>query len=243
MYRHVTAAVVAIAIALWSAIATGCAGVSAELDPRLPVAGIDISAHNGPVDFEAVRADSVDFVLIKATEGATFKDTAFYTNHSRALAAGLHVGAYHFFRFETNGLMQALNLLNSVRGLHLDLPLIIDIEEWGNPNACPTPQIVGRLREMLSYLESQGYPVMLYTNRDGHARFIRNQLERYPLWICSFTDPPLDQGNDRVIIWQYSHNGQVAGVNGPVDRNSFMGTRDQYRQWLKSLTFPPQYYE
>lgn len=203
--------------------------------------GIDVSAHNGAIDFHAVRADSVDFVLIKATEGGTFKDSAFHSNIEKAIDAGLHVGAYHFFRFETNGLMQALNLINSVRGHHLDLPIAIDIEEWGNPNVCTTSEIMGRVREMADYLQAQGYPVMIYTNRDGYERFVLNQLERLPLWICSFTTPELPSRNNMLKIWQHTHRGRIRGIKGNVDRNAFMGSRTEYQQWLNSLTFPPQY--
>lgn len=233
----------ALAIVCSVCFATACSAEQQAVQPDYPVNGIDISAHNGEIDFEAVSADSIDFVLIKATEGGTFKDPSFHDNHAKASDAGLKVGAYHFFRFETNGMMQALNLLNSVRGRHLDLPLVIDIEEWGNPNTCPTPEILGRLREMVDYLQSQGYPVMIYTNRDGYERFVENQLDRYPLWLCSFTDPPLPEGSQEVTVWQYSHRSKVNGISGDVDRNAYVGTREEYEQWLNSLTFPPQYNE
>lgn len=229
------------AICLATAI-SACGESQTTPTPSYEVCGIDISAHNGDIDFEAVRGDSVDFVIIKATEGATFKDPMFAVNIANAMQAGLKVGAYHFFRFETNGMMQALNLLNSVRGRKLDLPLIVDVEEWGNPVEASTADILGRVREMTDILESNGYPVMIYTNRDGYERFINNQLERYPIWICSFSDPPLPEGSD-AAIWQYSHDGKVSGVKGNVDRNVYMGTRDQFDQWLESLTFAPQYYE
>ncbi len=230
-------------ISLWCCLTTACSTEKAAVEPKLPVNGIDISSHNGKIDFKAVRADSIDFVIIKATEGSTFKDPSFQANHANAIKAGLKVGAYHFFRFETNGQLQALNFIKAVRGRHLDLPLIIDIEEWGNPEPCPTSEIMGRLNEMIGYLESQGYPVMVYTNLDGYERFVENQLERIPLWICSFSNPPLPKKTDRVTLWQYSHTGSVHGINGDVDRNAFMGQRDDYVKWLNSLTFPPQYYE
>lgn len=233
----------ALPILCWACLAMSCSSEQQALCPDYPVGGIDISAHNGDIDFDAVRADSIDFVLIKATEGGTFKDPAFHDNHAKAVDAGLKVGAYHFFRFETNGKMQALNMLNSVRGRHLDLPLVIDIEEWGNPNTCSTSEIMGRLREMVDYLQSEGYPVMIYTNRDGYQRFVENQLERFPLWLCSFSDPPLPAGGRDVTVWQYSHRSAVGGISGNVDRNVFVGTRQQYEQWLNSLTFPSQYNE
>ncbi|MDE6309419.1 MAG: hypothetical protein K2L81_04415, partial [Muribaculaceae bacterium] len=110
---NVSATLTMLLIAAWCALTTACSSGQVVVEPNLPVNGIDISSHNGKIDFEAVRADSIDFVIIKATEGSTFKDPAFHTNHTNALKAGLKVGAYHFFRFETNGQQQALNLIKA----------------------------------------------------------------------------------------------------------------------------------
>lgn len=70
---------------------------------RYEVRGIDISAHNGPIDFERIRNEGIDFVFMKASEGSGFKDVAFFDNYRNARKAGLKVGAYHFFRFDEIG--------------------------------------------------------------------------------------------------------------------------------------------
>ncbi|MDE6541089.1 MAG: hypothetical protein K2L74_03660, partial [Muribaculaceae bacterium] len=59
---------------------------------RYPMRGIDISAHNGLVDFRRVAADSVAFVFLKASEGDSFRDATFDDNYFRARQAGLAVG-------------------------------------------------------------------------------------------------------------------------------------------------------
>lgn len=99
---------------------------------EFPVRGIDISSHNGSVDFDRAASMGFRFVIMKASEGSDFKDAAFIDNIRRAREAGLKVGVYHFFRFDADGRMQALNLLHSVRGRRLDMPLVIDLEEWGD---------------------------------------------------------------------------------------------------------------
>lgn len=64
---------------------------------RFPITGIDISSHNGDIDFDRLVRDSIDFVMIKATEGTTFKDSRFQSNYRQARDAGIKaVGAYHF---------------------------------------------------------------------------------------------------------------------------------------------------
>lgn len=196
---------------------------------RFEIIGIDVSAHNGDIDFAQVAADGISFVIIKATEGGTFKDKKFVDNLRRAREAGLKVGAYHFFRFDTPGYMQGLNFLNSLRSRELDLPLVIDIEEWANPNSQPTPMVLNRLSEMIDHLESHGHRVMLYTNKNGFARFVRGRLEGYPLWVCSLVDEPKDID---WTLWQGTHNGRVKGIDHPVDINAFSGSAADWERFI-----------
>lgn len=196
-----------------------------------PIKGIDISAHNGPVDFDALTGDSIDFVLLKASEGTAFKDANFHANYRLARRAGMTVGAYHFFRFDASGYMQALNFLHSVRGKQLDLPLVIDIEEWTNPDDRTTLAIIKQLRQLIEMLEQAGYNVMLYSNKDGYNRFIRGNFDRYPLWIASLTDTPT--GNWQ--LWQYTHRGAVKGIDSRVDINTFNGSRSSWLDWLDEI--------
>ncbi|MCM1517346.1 MAG: hypothetical protein NC117_01715 [Pseudoflavonifractor sp.] len=189
---------------------------------RYPIRGIDISGHNGTVDFERVKADGIEFVVIKASEGATFKDNRFHDNYRKARDAGLKRGAYHFFRFDVDGKLQGLNFIHSIGGKVLDLPPVIDIEDYNNARNIPTSLIVSRLQSLIDHIESRGYKVMLYTNKNGYNRFLRGRFEEYPLWICSFTDPPIDR-HRHWTLWQYSHWGRVDGCSGVVDLNTFNG--------------------
>lgn len=190
---------------------------SAVPDPTVyTTRGVDISAHNGDIDFERVAADGIDFVLIKATEGTDFKDRNFNTNYRLARRANLRTGAYHFFRFDTDGRLQAINLLHSTRNLPLDFPLIIDVEEWGNPDAIATSEIIGRLRDMIAHLRYFNRDIIIYTNKDGYDRFIHGNFDDYPLWLCSFTD--IDP-SIKWHMWQYTHRGRVDGISGHVDIN------------------------
>lgn len=235
-----TARAIATALVLFTGIAIIAVAAARIMRPRpdhvdpdrsrYPIRGIDISAHNGIIDFTRVAADSITFVYIKASEGDTFRDAAFTDNHARALAAGLHVGAYHYFRFDCEGWRQAANLLRAVGNLPLDLPLAIDLEEWRNHPATPTGEVIVRLHGMVDYLRGAGRRVIIYTNKSGHHRFIRAHFDDLPLWICSFTDPPLPQAD--WTLWQHSHKGHISGIPGPVDLNTFCGDTLAFRRWL-----------
>lgn len=193
-----------------------------------PVRGVDVSAHNGDLDFGQMRADGVAFAYIKATEGTDFIDRNYVANTTGARRAGVPAGAYHFFRFDTDGELQALNFISALRGRRFALPPAVDIEESGNPEGYATASILERLQLMLATMEAHGYHPVLYTNKDGYYRFIRGNFDSYPLWICSFSDPPLDR-HRQWVLWQYTHRGHVAGVPRVVDLDAM--TADQAARW------------
>lgn len=108
------------------------------VDPeKYPVRGIDISSHNGNIDFNKVAASGIEFAFIKATEGGDFKDKNFRANFNRAKSAGLKTGVYHFFRFDRDGVEQAINLLKTVGSRKPELGIVIDVEKTGIPTAYP----------------------------------------------------------------------------------------------------------
>lgn len=195
------------------------------------VYGIDISSHNGNIDLqEASRV--VDFVFIKATEGATWKDDRFEDNYHAAKKAGLKTGAYHFFRFNRSGEAQAVNVMEAIAGKDLDFPLVIDVEEHGN-NVDIEPQIViNRLTDMVKLLQRRNIDIMFYTNKKGYYKYISDHFAAYPLWICSFSDPPIGR---EWTFWQYSHEGTVAGYKQEVDLNVYNGDAEQFEAFIEAF--------
>lgn len=238
--RRIAIAIVAVtgllvaALALWRVLRVR--EPHADIDrSRYPIAGVDISAHNGVVDFDSLAAAGIDFVYLKASEGVSFRDCAFMRNYERARAAGMAVGAYHFFRFDCDGALQCMNFLRATEGLKLDLPPAIDVEEWGNAPIAGTDIVRERLGSFAALIRATGRDVMIYTNKQGHARFVRGAEwagESPEIWICSFTTPPL--GREHWRLWQHSHIGRLPGVKGVVDLNTFNGDRRQWEAWVDS---------
>lgn len=229
-----TGVLVVLALGLWQALLPRVAHVDIDKS-RYPVTGVDLSAHNGRVNFDTLSAAGVDFVYLKASEGESFKDAAFVSNYAAARRCGIPVGAYHFFRFDRDGARQARNFLAATIGCCLDLPMVVDVEEYGNPAGVSTEMIRTQLQLMVATLRQAGRKVMIYTNKNGHARFVRHVFDSAvaddpELWICSFTDPPL--ARHPWILWQHSHRGTIPGVDGPVDLNTFNGDRIAWDTWL-----------
>ncbi|MDE6093757.1 MAG: hypothetical protein K2F61_03145 [Muribaculaceae bacterium] len=184
-----------------------------------PVRGIDLSHHNGMVDMNAF-ADKIDFLYLKASEGATWRDPMYNTYYSQAKTAGIPVGAYHFFNFTIDGRLQAENFLWHTHHHSLDLPPVIDVETHTQASQ-PDRLTVARLTDMINALREAGHDPVIYTHRYGVSRFI-DRLDINPkprLWISSFTDPPLPDSTGW-IIWQYSNVGTLPGISGDVDLNA-----------------------
>lgn len=197
---------------------------------QFPVCGIDVSHHNGPIDFESVSRDNVDFVYIKATDGVGDVDERFERNFIDAKRAGLKVGVYHFFRYHRGGRQQAETLLHAIKGLDADLPLAIDLEDDSNRSG-HEEDIVPRLRTMIHALRDAGYRVIIYANQNQYEDYIRNNFNDVELWLASSRAPSNDY--DPRTIWQYSHRGRVDGIYGNVDLNAFVGSRSKFDSWAR----------
>lgn len=205
---------------------------------RYPVAGIDVSKHNGKIDFEKVAGDDYQFVFIKASEGKTYRDDGFDRNYREAREAGLKVGAYHFFRKNRTGREQADNLLDALKDKTLDLPLVIDLEDdWGNGATTSRETALQRVLEMIEILKDKGYDVMIYTNMDGYEKYYKGMLGDHDLWLCSFTSPDLLKDKPH-RFQQFSHQGSVAGVKGEVDLNVWRGSKRQWQSYLENVSQP-----
>ena len=105
-----------------------------------PVKGIDVSAYQGEIDWEVLAKQDILFAYIKATEGSSYVDEYFNTNFENANKTNLKVGAYHFFSYDSSGLAQAENFINTAEKRDDSMPPVIDIEFYGDketnlPNA------------------------------------------------------------------------------------------------------------
>lgn len=191
---------------------------------RFPVRGIDVSHHQGKIDWQRVAADDVAFAVIKATEGGDHVDDAFATNLSEARAAGLAVGAYHFFTFCRPGADQAKNFISVVPRDQPLLPPVVDIEFGGNCPQRPSPeQLQAELSAFLGPVEAAfGKTAIVYVTDDA-AEAYAGQIAGRPHWRRSLALRP---SHDNWIYWQYHNKGRVDGIEGDVDLNVLQGRQE-----------------
>lgn len=199
---------------------------------RYLIWGIDISAHTGQINWEVVKEHNIDFIYVKASEGATRKDKRFQENAKGARNAGIPVGAYHFFNFNRDGHRQADNFLSTIKDFEFDLPPVVDVEEWGNVVRRPKKQIVDDLVEFVKMVEREtGKKVLIYTNKDTYKHYIKDNFPDHDIWICSFDHTP--KIDKRWTFWQYHHHGRLKGIQGKVDFNVFYGNTLEWKDYLQ----------
>ena len=190
-----------------------------------PVQGLDVSHHQGDIDWPAVAAAARHrFVWIKATEGGDWVDTRFQANWDGAQAAGLLVGGYHFFTFCRTGAEQADNFLRTVPRVPGTLPPVIDLEFGGNCSRRPSrDELLPEITHFLTRLEAHyGTQPILYTTRDFQQAYMAPALRAWPLWTRSIVRRPAPE--PAWLIWQFSNRGRVPGISTFVDENVFAGS-------------------
>ena len=197
---------------------------------RYPVRGIDVSHHQGAIDWRAVASDDVAFAYLKASEGGDHRDRRYAQNRRDARAAGLAVGAYHFFTWCKPGAEQARNFIDAVPRDADALPPALDLEFGGNCGRSPSGAELRR--ELDAYLTAveaaYGKPVLLYVTPEFLAAH-RGDLPPHALWRRSIVRLP-DAGTPWAF-WQYHNRGRVRGIAGPVDLNVFEGDAAAFARW------------
>ena len=195
---------------------------------RYPVRGIDVSHHQGRVDWPAVAGDHVQFAYLKASEGADHRDTSFRRNAVAARAAGLKVGAYHFLTLCRSGAEQAENFRAATEGLATQMPPAIDLEFGGNCAARPTREAFEQ--ELAAFLRQLDRKPVLYVTPEFYAAYVAGgHYADRPIWFRDLVGGLDAPKGGRVLIWQFAARARVDGIHGPVDLNAFVGSCAAFR--------------
>lgn len=175
---------------------------------------IDISKHNGNIDFAKVKASGIGGVIIRAGYGKSVsqKDQKFEANYKDATAAGLHVGAYWYSYATTaeEAKEEANCFLQCISGKRYSLPVYLDIEEQASQKNAA--EIVKAFCETV---ESGGYFVGVYASKSYFESYVKNAAKPYTLWVAQWGNACTYSGN--YDMWQYSSTGSVPGISGNVD--------------------------
>ena len=221
------------------------------------IRGLDLSHWNADekIDFVALKANGIDFVILKVTEGISFVDNTFQSKYIAALAAGLIVMPYHFFRGNYGGADQAKHCIDTLRELgFLDVIAYITII-WGDVESSDGVSISTRRNRLLAFLqtiEEKGFQAGVYSSPGYWNELIGTVtwITNYWQWVAHWTNVatptlPANWTFDKTKFWQ---NGiypahwwveEVIGAEGNVDHNYFYGTLEDLKKLLKFQDTPP----
>jgi lysozyme len=204
------------------------------------VKGVDVSSYQGEIDWPLLAGQDIRFAFIKATEGSGHTDPSFKKNFEEAGSAGLRIGAYHFFSFDSGGGTQADNYIAAVPKTSGMLPPVIDVELYGaNVADPPDKETVHReLSVLLSRLETwYGAKPILYADESMYRTYIAGAFDGYDLWIRNTRSRPFPGFGRGWTFWQYTGSAVLDGYYGAekhIDMNVFNGSLQQFEAYPES---------
>ena len=195
------------------------------------VMGIDISKHNGNIDWNAVKNSGVQYVILRcgyrgSASGVLVEDQKFKRNIQGATAAGLKVGIYFFSQAvnEVEAVEEASMTLSLIKKYRITYPVYIDVESAnGRADGISKAARTSVINAFCQTIRNSGYTPGLYANKNWLTEKINTgALGGCKIWLAQYVAAPTYGG--RYEMWQYSSRGSIAGIKGNVDLNvSYMG--------------------
>ena len=192
------------------------------------ILGVDVSHHQGNIDWEKVKAAGCDFVILRigyrgyGTTGSLNADKMFETYYTGAKDAGLMIGAYFFAQAinEEEAKEEAQFVLDILNGLQLDLPVVYDpesiLDDVARTDDVTGEQFTRNTKVFCETIAESGYQPMIYANMLWEAfELDLTKLLEYPIWYADYEQVP--QTPYVFQCWQYSNTGTVDGIEGEVD--------------------------
>lgn len=189
-------------------------------------AGIDVSQWQGYIDYSEVKADGIDIVYIKSSEGNNFIDPYFETNYANAKANGLKIGFYHYVTATSvaDAQVQARFFASVISGKEIDCRLAMDFEQFDGLGIAEINEVSEAFLSTLT--EITGKKAVIYSDlSNAQNTFSADLASKYPLWLAYYGNynelAGVRTSWSNWIGVQYSDQGEVRGINGYVDRNVF----------------------
>lgn len=205
------------------------------------IKGIDISNHNGVIDFNAVKNAGIEFAIIRSSYGWFYKDNM-VDNYVRGCeSVGMHYGFYHY-SYALNldqAKIEADKLIALIKNYNPKYPVIVDMEDadgWKKRNGFPSNDMHVQIAEYIcKRIEEAGYYAMIYANLSWFNTILNDsRLDRFDKWLAQWSVQPTY--GKRFGMWQYTSNGVVPGTNGRVDMNY---AYQDYSAWKSGTPVAP----
>ena len=190
---------------------------------------IDVSIHNGSVNWAKVKAAGVTGAIIRCGYGKDLKrqdDSRFTANIEGAIANGLRVGVYIYSYAKTieSAKSEAAHVLRLIEPYKtkISLPIYYDLEEPGTERGAKERAIV-----FGDIVEKAGYWVGIYASLSWFTTHLSG-LDRFTKWVAAWGKNTGTPGTKPAIacdLWQYTSNARVNGINGRVDASELLNDK------------------
>lgn len=190
--------------------------------------GIDVSQHQGEIDWEQVAGDGVEFAIIRAgirgyESGALVTDAYFERNMEGAAANGIAAGVYFFTQAVTveEALEEANYVLELVAPYDIAYPIVIDVEDPANSaraNVLTQAQRTEIVSAFCDAIAQAGYTPMIYGGTYSLFGMLDiEQVSHYKIWYAFYNGYVYYPY--QLQMWQYTSSAHIAGIEGNVDLN------------------------
>ncbi|HAQ28991.1 MAG TPA: hypothetical protein DCQ76_04520, partial [Ruminococcaceae bacterium] len=194
--------------------------------------GIDVSHHNGKIDWAAVRDAGVDFAIIRVgfrgygDEGALKLDSRFSENVEGALNNGIQVGVYFYSQAITvyEAVEEASVAVNYSRKYHITFPIYFDTEFSNSEHSGRADRLTASQRTNIAVafceaVKNAGYKPGVYASKTFFTDELNfSRLSNYEIWVAHYTSETTDFKYD-YKVWQYTPKGRVNGIPNDTDIN------------------------
>lgn len=189
--------------------------------------GIDVSAHNGEINWDKVKASGIDFAIIRCGYGkddVKQDDKYFVRNISECERLGIPYGVYLYsYALNVNdAVSEANHVLRLIKGHNPRYGIFIDMEDadgYKARNGMPSNKTLADICDTFcSIMKSNGYRTGVYASLDWWNNKLNDtRLNNYDRWVAQWNTHCDYEGE--FVMWQYTSNGVVDGINGRVDMN------------------------
>lgn len=191
------------------------------------VYGIDVSEHNGALNWAKIKAAGIKFAIIRTGYGKGYTDKQFVNNVKGCIANGIPFGAYHFsYALNAAGAKKEAEFMLSLLKPYKDkitLPIFFDFEYDTIRYAKDNGVTLGKQAfndhtvAFLEAVKAAGYTPGVYYNLDYKNRFVdASRLGGYVQWYAQYNNTASWTGYD---LWQYSSSYTISGLSGRFDIN------------------------
>lgn len=193
--------------------------------------GIDVSSHQGEIDWEAVAADGIEFAFVRVgyrgyADGGIFDDEKFSQNVIGAHGAGIETGAYFFSQATSveEAVEEAKYVCSVLEPYDMTYPVIYDWERiaGSRSDGVDYAVVTACAKAFCQTVEAHGYTAGVYFNLEMAANMKLTELKDYQFWLAEYRDYPSYYYT--FDCWQYSCTGRVNGIETETDLNLYFDT-------------------